>query len=48
MTERRPELTIIAGPNGAGKSQIHKIIDNPPLWFKEQFETVFNALEDPK
>ena len=31
-----------------GKSQIHKVIDNPPLWFKEQFESAFNALEGPK
>jgi predicted ATPase len=53
--ERRPELSIIAGPNGAGKSRhivalhiaksrIHKIEDNPPLWFKEQFEQSFNDL----
>jgi predicted ABC-type ATPase len=42
--ERRPELTIIAGPNGAGKSQTHKVVDNPPQWFKEQFEELFEQL----
>ncbi len=52
--ERRPELTIIAGPNGVGKSrlcpfyvsksQTHKVVDNPPLWFKEQFEELFANL----
>ena len=26
------------------KSKTHKIIDNPPLWFKEQFEQAFNEL----
>ena len=29
------------------KSRIHKIEDNPPLWFKEQFEQSFNDL-NPK
>jgi len=27
------------------KSRIHKIEDNPPLWFKEQFEQSFNDLD---
>ena len=26
------------------KSRTHKVVDNPPLWFKEQFETAFDAL----
>ena len=26
------------------KSQTHKIVDNPPLWFKEQFEELFKEL----
>lgn len=30
-----------------GKSQTHKVVDNPPLWFKEQFETLFDALISP-
>ena len=24
-----------------GKSQTHKVVDNPPQWFKEQFEELF-------
>ena len=28
-----------------GKSQTHKVIDNPPLWFKEQFEMLFKELQ---
>ena len=27
-----------------GKSKTHKVIDNPPQWFKEQFENLFNQL----
>lgn len=26
------------------KSQIHKAVDNPPLWFREQFEDCFDTL----
>lgn len=26
------------------KSQTHKVVDNPPLWFREQFEKYFNTL----
>ena len=29
------------------KSQTHKVVDHPPLWFKEQFEAAFAALEKP-
>ena len=27
-----------------GKSKTHKVVDNPPQWFKEQFEDLFNQL----
>jgi predicted ABC-type ATPase len=27
-----------------GKSQTHKVVDNPPLWFREQFEELFKEL----
>ena len=26
------------------RSHTHKVVDNPPQWFKEQFEVAFNAL----
>ena len=26
------------------KSHTHKVVDSPPLWFREQFEDCFNAL----
>lgn len=26
------------------KNQTHKVVDNPPLWFREQFEECFNTL----
>ncbi len=26
------------------KSKIHKMVDNPPIWFKEQFESSFSLL----
>lgn len=28
------------------KSQTHKVVDHPPLWFKEQFEVAFSALQN--
>lgn len=48
-------LTFVDGNSDYGhivalhiaKSRIHKIEDNPPLWFKEQFEQSFNDL-NPK
>lgn len=48
-------LTFVDGNSDYGhivalhiaKSRIHKIEDNPPLWFKEQFEQSFNGL-NPK
>lgn len=27
------------------KNQTHKVVDNPPLWFHEQFEELFNKLQ---
>ena len=27
-------------------SHIHKVVDNPPMWFKEQFEAVFENLNN--
>lgn len=27
-----------------GKSQVHKVVENPPMWFKEQFEQLFSEL----
>ena len=27
-----------------GKNQTHKVVDNPPLWFREQFEQQFASL----
>lgn len=46
-------LTFVDGNSDYGhivalhiaKSRIHKIEDNPPLWFKEQFEQSFNDLD---
>lgn len=26
------------------KNQTHKVVDNPPQWFKEQFEELFEQL----
>ena len=26
------------------KSHTHRVVDNPPLWFREQFENCFNAI----
>ena len=26
------------------KSHTHKVVDNPPLWFREQFEDCFSTL----
>ena len=48
-------LTFVDGNSDYGhivalhiaKSRIHKLEDNPPLWFKEQFEQSFNDL-NPK
>ncbi len=30
------------------KSNLHKVVDNPPLWFKEQFENPFGCLKRDK
>lgn len=45
-------LTFIDGNSKYGKiialhvskSQTHKVVDNPPSWFKEQFENIFATL----
>ena len=45
-------LTFIDGNSDYGhivalhisKSQTHKVVDNPPQWFKEQFEELFEQL----
>ena len=45
-------ITFIDGNSNYGqivalhisRSSTHKVIDNPPQWFKEQFETIFNTL----
>ena len=28
------------------KGHIHRVEDNPPLWFREQFEEAFNRLPE--
>ena len=28
------------------KGHIHRVEDNPPLWFREQFEEAFNSLSE--
>ena len=46
-------ITFIDGNSNYGhvialhisRSKTHKVVDNPPLWFKEQFEVLFEKLD---